>query len=125
MSFLKTTYQLYIRLYIFILLALSYTWCSVPYKSHRLSNKNPSVRQRKLSFELLINGHTRDSQHNLGLLSLPSYDCLPQVEGKILLQKTPDTLKTQLRGELTWKPPPWRLTLKISRGTMQVFKEEK
>lgn len=48
-------------------------------------------------------------------------------ESKTVLLKAPHTSDAGLRSELelTWRPPPWRLALRVSEGAMQVSKAGK
>ena len=75
-------------------------------KSHRLFNKNSRARHGKPPFELLVRGAQKIPLAGKAIAIV--LGCLPELEGKTLLLKTPCTLDTGRGGisvELTRNPP--------------------
>lgn len=67
-------------------------------------------------------GRPRDSWDNMAYCQ-----CLPELEGKTLLMKTPCTWDTRVGGiglVMTWKPPSWGLTLTVPKELYTLPREK-
>lgn len=72
------------------------TWSgNASLKNHRLSNKNPNASHRKSPFELLVRGLQETPKTTWVIVIALGF--LPELEDKILLLKTLQTLNTGRR----------------------------
>lgn len=71
-------------------------WADTTSSKSQRSDKNRNTRQEKQSFELLVRivQETPKTLQNIVI----TFGCLPEVEGKSLLLKTPCTSETEPRG---------------------------
>lgn len=72
-------------------LEFSYTWGFCSSQKPWLSNKNPITRCRNVPFKLLVRGVLENLLQTIQTIDI-AYDCPQELDGKILLLKTPYTV---------------------------------
>lgn len=84
----------------------------------------PQCQAWETSFQVVGQGETPKTKQTIAV----AIGCLPELEGKTQLLKTPyvlDTCNKEIELKLTWKPPLWGLVLILSKGAMWAVKGEK